>query len=88
MSGWEVIGVFVGIPVLVLVVIALPIFGPVWWRALRRRGDGHRYYGQYWDAQANCWRYASPNYVAQPVVATQIVSVPRGGVNTGDGSYR
>ena len=40
MSGWEVIGVFVGIPVLVLVVIALPIFGPVWWRALRRRGNG------------------------------------------------
>jgi hypothetical protein len=42
-SGWEVIGVFVGIPVLVLLVIALPIFGPVWWRALRKRtGSGDR----------------------------------------------
>jgi hypothetical protein len=50
--------------------------------------DGHRFYGQYWDAKANCWRYASPNYVAQPIVATQIVSVPKGGVNTGDGSFR
>ena len=50
--------------------------------------DGHRFYGQYWDAKANCWRYASPNYVAQHVVATQIVSVPKGGVNTGDGSFR
>ena len=37
MSGWEVVGVFVGIPVLVLLVIALPIFGPVWWTALRGR---------------------------------------------------
>ncbi len=36
MSGWEVVGVFVGIPLLVLVLIALPIFGPVWWTALRR----------------------------------------------------
>jgi hypothetical protein len=51
-------------------------------------GDGHRYFGRYWDASANCWRYASPDYVAQPIVATQIVSVPKGGVNTGDGSFR
>jgi hypothetical protein len=36
-SGWEVVGVFVGIPVLVLLVIALPIFGPGWWRAVRKR---------------------------------------------------
>ena len=43
MSGWEVVGVFVGIPLLVLVLIALPIFGPVWWTALRRpRGSTDR----------------------------------------------
>lgn len=44
MSPWEVVGVFVGIPVLVLWLIALPIFGPVWWEALRsrRRGVGAR----------------------------------------------
>lgn len=41
MSGWEVVGVFVGIPLLVLFVIALPIFGPVWWTALRAR-NGRR----------------------------------------------
>lgn len=34
MTGWDVVGVFVGIPVLVLFLIALPIFGPVWWEAL------------------------------------------------------
>jgi hypothetical protein len=51
-------------------------------------GDGHRYYGRYWDAALNCWRYASPNYVPQTVVATQVASVPKGGVNTGDGSFR
>jgi hypothetical protein len=50
--------------------------------------DGHRYYGRYWDASADCWRYASPNYVPQPIVATQVASVPKGGVNTGDGSFR
>ncbi len=49
---------------------------------------GHRYFGRYWDAAANCWRYASPNYVAPVVVATQVASVPKGGVNTGDGSFR
>ena len=49
---------------------------------------GHRYFGRYWDASANCWRYASPNYVAPVVVATQVASVPKGGVNTGDGSFR
>jgi hypothetical protein len=36
MTGWEVVGTFVGIPVAVLALIALPIFGPEWWR--RRRG--------------------------------------------------
>jgi hypothetical protein len=50
--------------------------------------DGHRYYGRYWDAGLNCWRYASPNYVPQTVVATEVASVPKGGVNTGDGSFR
>lgn len=29
--------IFVGIPALVLLLIALPIYGPTWWRALRRR---------------------------------------------------
>ena len=44
MSGGEVVGVFVGIPALVLWLIALPIFGPVWWEALRtlRRGGSAR----------------------------------------------
>lgn len=49
---------------------------------------GHRYYGRYWDAAANCWRYASPGYVAPVVVASQVAAVPKGGVDTGDGSFR
>ena len=45
MFGWEVVGVFVGIPALVLGLIALPIFGPTWGEALRsdrRGGSTHR----------------------------------------------
>jgi hypothetical protein len=38
MNGWEVVGTFVGIPAVTLALIALPIFGPEWWR--RRRGHG------------------------------------------------
>jgi hypothetical protein len=49
---------------------------------------GHRYYGRYWDKGCGCDRYASPNYVPQTVVATQVASVPKGGVNTGDGSFQ
>jgi hypothetical protein len=49
---------------------------------------GHRYYGQYHDSGCGCDRYASPNYVPQTVVATQVASVPKGGVNTGDGSFQ
>jgi hypothetical protein len=37
-SAWEVVAVFVGIPVLVLLLIALPIFGSVWWKLLRSWG--------------------------------------------------
>jgi len=29
-------GLFVGVPVLVMFLIALPIFGPVWWQRIRR----------------------------------------------------
>ena len=35
MNGWEVVGTFVGIPAAVMALIALPIFGPDWWRRLR-----------------------------------------------------
>ncbi|HEY2191173.1 MAG TPA: hypothetical protein VGH76_02565 [Actinomycetospora sp.] len=49
---------------------------------------GHRYYGRYHDSGCGCDRYASPNYVPQTVVATQVASVPKGGVNTGDGSFQ
>jgi len=52
-------------------------------------GDyGHRYYGRYHDSGCGCDRYASPNYAPQTVVATQVESVPKGGVNTGDGSFQ
>ncbi|WP_269070273.1 hypothetical protein [Actinomycetospora endophytica] len=40
MTGWEVVGTFVGIPIAVLTFIALPIFGPEWWRRRRGGGDG------------------------------------------------
>jgi hypothetical protein len=36
-TGWEVVGTFVGIPAVILALIALPIFGPEWWRRRRRR---------------------------------------------------
>jgi hypothetical protein len=36
-TPWEVVGTFVGIPAAVLALIALPIFGPEWWR--RRHED-------------------------------------------------
>jgi len=29
-------GLFVGVPALVMFLIALPIFGPVWWQRIRR----------------------------------------------------
>ncbi|MDL5160207.1 hypothetical protein [Actinomycetospora termitidis] len=59
-------------------------------------GDyGHRYYGKYWDHGCGCDRYAAPTYTGtsnytQPVnvVATQVSSVPKGGVDTGDGSFQ
>ena len=52
-------------------------------------GDGHRYYGRYHDNGCGCDRYASANYTPQTVVvATQVASVPKGGVNTGDGSFQ
>jgi hypothetical protein len=38
-NGWEVVGTFFGIPVAVLFLIAVPIFGPVWWHRLRGRHD-------------------------------------------------
>jgi ABC-type transport system involved in cytochrome c biogenesis permease subunit len=34
---WEAVGTFVGIPLAVLALIALPIFGPEWWH--RHHGD-------------------------------------------------
>lgn len=39
MNGWEVVGTFVGIPVAVLALIAVPIFGPEWWGRLRGQHD-------------------------------------------------
>ncbi|GLZ52979.1 hypothetical protein [Actinomycetospora sp. NBRC 106378] len=39
MTFWEGAGVFAGIPLVVLFLIALPIFGPVWLE--RWRGRGH-----------------------------------------------
>ncbi len=56
--------------------------------AVLRRDYGHRYYGRYYDSGCGCDRYASPNYTPQVVVATQVASVPKGGVNTGDGSFQ
>jgi hypothetical protein len=50
--------------------------------------DGHRYYGRYWDHGCGCDRYASPSYAPQKVVTTQVATVPKGGVDTGDGSFR
>ncbi len=41
-------------------------------------GSGHRYYGF-----CGCTPWAT----AAPVYATQVASVPKGGVNTGDGSF-
>ena len=49
---------------------------------------GHRYYGRYWDHGCGCDRYASPTYVPVTIVATQVASVPKGGVDTGDGSFQ
>ncbi|MBW0108255.1 hypothetical protein ACVGOW_24075 [Pseudonocardia saturnea] len=40
MSTLQAIGVFAGIPVLVLLVIALPLYGDRWFRRLTRRGTG------------------------------------------------
>ena len=53
-------------------------------------GDyGHRYYGKYYDHGCGCDRYAAPTYVAPTyVAATQVSSVPKGGVDTGDGSFQ
>ncbi|MCD2187020.1 hypothetical protein [Actinomycetospora soli] len=52
-------------------------------------GDyGKRYYGKYWDHGCGCDRYAAPTYVPQVVNATQVSSVPKGGVDTGDGSFQ
>ena len=51
-------------------------------------GYGHRYYGRYYDHGCGCDRYASPNYTPTVVIATQVASVPKGGVNTGDGSFQ
>lgn len=42
MTGWEVVGTFVGIPAAILALIALPIFGPEWWRRRRRSNDDRR----------------------------------------------
>jgi hypothetical protein len=51
---------------------------------------GHRYYGRYWDHGCGCDRYASSSYSPQTVTvtATQVATVPKGGVDTGDGSFR
>ncbi|GAA4849456.1 hypothetical protein GCM10023201_46980 [Actinomycetospora corticicola] len=53
-------------------------------------GDfGHRYYGKYYDHGCGCDRYAAPTYTAPTyVAATQVSSVPKGGVDTGDGSFQ
>lgn len=40
MTYWEGAGVFAGIPLLVLFLIAVPIFGPVWLERLRGRRAG------------------------------------------------
>ena len=56
--------------------------------AVLRRQYGHRYYGRYYDHGCGCDRYASPDYTPTVVVATQVASVPKGGVNTGDGSFQ
>ncbi|QJY47873.1 hypothetical protein [Pseudonocardia broussonetiae] len=40
MTTLQAIGVFAGIPVLVLLVIALPLYGGSWFRRLTRRGTG------------------------------------------------
>lgn len=40
MTTLQAIGVFAGIPVLVLLVIALPLYGGRWFRRLAQRGTG------------------------------------------------
>jgi hypothetical protein len=38
MTTLQAIGVFAGVPVLILLVIALPLYGGRWWRRLTHRG--------------------------------------------------
>jgi hypothetical protein len=53
-----------------------------------QNGDGHRNYGRYWDKNRRCWLYAAPPQEEQAAAKfTEVASVPKGGVDTGDGSF-